>query len=552
MTSGTARQTQLHFHPSIATSMTTMNRISPLQVSSAAALLATISLASAVPAAASAVQNRGMAFAWAAGLSERTDPAQQPGTSNPTLLKAPLGAGGAPSPWAPVNTAPTVVQKDYSSNALFGILEDVVEVDAHSIGKDMIPAVYENTMIPNVSSESDNWLAWVVSVKEGAVGTPGSYLASRGTQPVGADLLSFYASGSQGIAQELIGENAVEATWASMGYPSTAATRDIDALDYGIGVHTFASNAAQPSVLFGSSNQYFFSLTPDSATALNGLSYTHMFSSLGVARPGHIYCLLWDDVAGWGSLRIDALDTDLGLDLGEDVDALALNATESTTYSYVISTPLGSRPQLLYSEGQGTHAELMDREAVSIGPISTDIDTPVVEKLDLAKETDDIDGLCGIDPEGIGYSKAVGVAMTSTAGSLPSLNGTTMMGISVERGHSSVTGVDSLMIQVAGWGDAAPEASKTAIYVRVMGNDPMPVGANPTAGGMIQWTRIAFLDRGIDDEFVSHTVPIGPLLASVSIDTHLVFFAAQVSQSAPAPLVIAGSLVTQLRLDQTP
>lgn len=486
-------------------------------------------------------QLRGMASVWAAGLSERV-PQATAAVADPTLLKAPMIPSAPPAPWAHPAGGPTLLVPDYSSMELFGQDAWLIEVDAHSIGSDQIP--HHDDGVPDVSETEENWLAYVVSVKNGAEGTTGSYLDSlQGVRPVGAELISYYTSESQNIANILVGNNAVEASAMTLGYdPSNVS--DVDALDYGIGIHSFtAQQSGVSQLLFPSSNEYYFSITPKTVTDWIGWYGTAPFADGQPPHAGDIYVKEWDETnRSWGPTKIYRTHLNVGIAATEDIDALAINRANGViVFSTVLDPANPAAPQLLISDGNGSSQELKDTDQGGT------TNTPVQDKLDLGRERDDVDGLCGIDPEGAYvYDRAVGIAVT-TAAQIPSQPATLpIMGLSLERGFAGLSGPESLMAQISGWAGVTPQDCYVTYFLYV-GSEPIVPNSDPTAalpnGTVPNWTTIGpVLRTQADDEFVVSM----PFAVPVQTDHNLAVLAIVRSLPSAGSQVLGGTFVTQM------
>ncbi|MFK7930870.1 MAG: hypothetical protein AB8H79_21985, partial [Myxococcota bacterium] len=294
-------------------------------------------------------------------------------------VKMPLSkVNSAPGAWAYQTNigSPTPVIPDYTAQAMFGINMDIIEIDGHSAGGDFVPQP-DGEGAPGVNASFDNWLLFVMSVKDGAIGINGSHIASlNGVRPAGAELVGYYAQGSQNIHASLPGTTTVEHTAISLGYTGAAATTpDLDALDYNISLNTVAPANLPPNVLFNNTNEYYFTITPNAVTEWEfrwgvGFPFADYNGQGREARAGDVYRITWDG-SGWGPREVYCTDEDLGLMEGEDVDALSVSKNSGVV---CFSTPLNAngypnRDQLLISEANGFFLELTDRNPNA--PITT-------------------------------------------------------------------------------------------------------------------------------------------------------------------------------------
>lgn len=510
-----------------------------------------LALVSTSEAAAAPVQVRGMTSVWSVALS--ADKGATSGAMvDPMLLKLPTNQGSAPGPWTYITNigSPTPVIPDYSMTAIFGSDADIVEIDGHSAGGDLIP--WPDSMgAPAVSQATDNWLAYVLSVKDGAEGAPESYIESvaQSNRPTGAELLGFYASGSQNIATALVGQATVEHTAFSLGYDGTeSGTEDIDALDFNIGINTVESPILGAEWMFPNTNAFYFTITMDTVGDWYTRHGATPFATYGgltrEPRPGDIYAVYWQG-SSWSDVDLYRSEEDLGLYPYENVDALSVS-----TYNGVVifSTPLGGmyqdRPQLLINTGTaGTTTELMDRD-------SGGNYVPVTDQVDLSQGKDDVDGVCGIDPEGKSqYDPSGGIPVTSATQSLipqlANILGDDPMNLSLQRGALAAGGVDHISVQISGWGNSTPANGEIVLFL-YDNVEPMMPNVDPFAPFQNQWglwitptwTPFAPLPRSISQDQWELSIPF----AIPSVGRNLAVVAAFVVNGE----IVAGSLVTQI------
>ncbi|MEM8709780.1 MAG: hypothetical protein AAGG01_02420 [Planctomycetota bacterium] len=518
------------------------NRLLVLAASALASTLAATSAEAAAPA-----QLRGMTSVWSVALSADGGPTSG-SMIDPMLMKLPTNQNGAPQPWAPLHNvgAPTPVIPNYSMEAIFGDDAEFIEIDGHSSGGDLIP--YPDSLgAPAVSQATDNWLAYVLSVKNGSEGQEDSYINQVSqTRPVGAELLGFYASGSQNIDTSLVGQTTVEHTALSLGYPAQA-PEEIDALDFNIGINT-ASPANVNAWMFPNTEEFYFTITFATTvewfTRYGSAPFATYGSTSREPRPGDVYVVYWEG-NGWSEIDLYRSAEDLGLEFFEEVDALSVSRYNGVV---IFSTELNglypNRPQLLINTGMpGSTTELMDLD-------SGGNYTPVTDQVDLSNEKDDVDGVCGIDPEGKDqYDPSGGIAVTSVTKSnnpaLAGIFGDDPMNLSMQRGVLAAGGADHISVQVSGWGNAQPTAGQIQLFV-YESDEPMMPNVDPLApfqnvfGQTVTpiWTPFAPMPRAQSQEQWEFSIPFD----AARQGRNLAVMAVQFSSDG----VIAGSHVTQI------
>lgn len=386
-----------------------------------------------------------------------------------TLVKAPLRQSVPPAVWISTNfpTSP-----DYSTAAQFGsTIANLVWIDAHSTGNDVIPSLDPISGIPILTTNA-NWLGVVVSIRDGEVGQQGS-LYNRASGPnrhSGADLFSYFFTESTGIAPSLPGSTLVSQTREMMGF-DTATDEDIDALDFAIGVRGF-SQVTPPTILFANPDEYYFSLTPLSASAINGVGGPAFATGAGgvpaPAHPAAIYKITWAN-GQWSAPVVYRSEVELNLtDNDDDIDGLAVDpASGVVAFSTQLVTgrsqlmvyhPLVGRFDL--REGDGTLA------TVHLGGID---------------DATDIDSICILDPtEYEDDPSHFGVPVADN----PIPVGGSAMGLSVTRSSRfTEIGPGTLHCQLSGR-RGAPLARSNVIFFYSVNYDPS------TGWAQANWTPL--------------------------------------------------------------
>ncbi|MFT4542748.1 MAG: hypothetical protein ACI835_005217, partial [Planctomycetota bacterium] len=210
------------------------------------ALVATTALASAAP-----LQGNGPTSSLANGIS--LSPAAG---EDGILIKAPLNQTTPPL----VSSAGMFQQTDtYVLADMFPNDYSIIEIDAMSAGACRIP----NLVGPGVIGveNSGGWLGLVLSVGEGAMGTPGGVIAAQYSpiRSMSGDLFGYYFAESTGLHNSVSDHAFLEQAKEDMGFPSSG-TSNIDAFDYSIGVRSHAQQV-NPQLVFEQSSGIYFSLS---------------------------------------------------------------------------------------------------------------------------------------------------------------------------------------------------------------------------------------------------------------------------------------------------
>ena len=341
-----------------------------------------IAVATALISAGSFAQ-QGPASSLASGLSF-ADP-MGPSTVDDNYLNPPLSS----TPIQPIQTL-QIGQPDYSLDTLFPDHYSVIEIDAHDTGNATIPGRMGSSEHPDLQGES--WMEVVISYVDNPI-SPSPLIA--GSSNKGSELLGYFLSNSGGIATEFIGQTYREQTAVSMGLTNS---ENIDALDYAIGVQSFASTGSI-AALFSRTGEYYFSISSNCASAVNSASSLlgTTFAQNGVTANGSsIYMMewIWNGTSGrWSQPEEVLTPGDLGLDEAlarDDVDALAF---DSVSGNAIFSTSgfTAGRSQLMYYTADPTTPNVTALGNGTTGRVTTEYPNN--------DETTDVDAVCIIDPE---------------------------------------------------------------------------------------------------------------------------------------------------------
>ena len=387
-------------------------------------------LAQAVPNHVMPWTRRGAASVLANGLSVRSG-----STTEATLVKPPRDQASPPVEW--VFDGGT----DYSLEKMFPADHDVIEIDAHSTGNEIIPAT-DGDGIPNVL-ESPRWLALSISVRDGAIGSDGSWYEVRRNAGLsnGADVVSYYFEGSEGINPALVGSTVVEQGTEDLGYPGTGA-EDVDALDFGLGVMTLSPGVAS-EMFFTNESEYYFSVSNACVPLLSSpfaVDNTVVAGQPVDANGATIYVVRWTPGQGgggsWSFPEVYRSATQLDLDVAvDDIDAIAVDRT-TLEQPVIFSTQPSDSSQLLI------HHYNQDLTAF-VGPetLRNESGAEVTAILG-ADDVDDVDAVCGFDPEPGSYDRLMGTPRGPAVGNPP--------GMSMTRGVFGEQQVDVLFFHVSG------------------------------------------------------------------------------------------------------
>jgi len=390
---------------------------------------------------------RGLASALAAGLSSPpSDRLSSGGQLLPerVLIKAPLDQATPPAAWS--LTGMGTGSPQYSMDAMFGPAQAaLIEIDAQSIGSDIIPQV-DSSGQPDLSGAM-SWMGVVVSYDNEATGQVGSNIqrrrqlpSTRRTSP-GADLHSHYLAGSTGLSPTLVGRTMVEIPSEALGYSATA-DDDPDALDFGLGVLHHAQ-ATSTLVFFQSNADYYFSVSPASADALNDLT-GGSFAQGTPAHPATIYRISWDGSA-WSAPVVHLDYATLELGAADDVDGLAVDPGSG---SVIFSTQVAlGRSQLQAYHANVGRVSLRDGNGALVSVRLGGVD-----------DTDNIDAVCVLDPHAGEFGTHVGTPDRWLA----MLPDNKELGISVTQHRPAGASVGSALVQVTG--PDLPQASVMVLY----------------------------------------------------------------------------------------
>jgi hypothetical protein len=433
-------------------------------------------------------------------------------------------AGTPPAPWSTARFgASGFAYPEYTLAALFGPLAPQVVLTGISTGNDWMPQFdADGTM--DMQAEP-LWFALTVSVTNASGGAPGSHVErvfAGGADSPGAELFTYYADGSVGIAASLPNTTLSERSRESLGLAYAPGTPPLDRpdvgdIDYGLGVIPFDPNQ-QAGPMFGFRDRLYFTLDAACVNQLGSgfaLKTAGGVSTLVPADPATIYVSYWGPGAsgfGWSQPQVYCSAAQLCLSPATDqIDAIAVHAAQDRV---IFSTqPAPGRNQLLvYQTSQAGPPQTL--KAANGGKVTVHLGLT---------ESSDVDGTCGIDPEqGYSYSGVLGIPELCyvPAGEEP-------LGISLARVQAGHAGADLVHVHVTG----ALDGGGTGLLALCAADKQTALVGSPlTASG---WLLAGTQPYAPGQEEASWTFP-GPSV-SVSLDAALVAYLLKQTDDGAAP-----------------
>jgi hypothetical protein len=321
----------------------------------------------------------------------------------------------------------------------------------------------------------NRWGALLYSItNESPLGDPANPIT--GQVDPGAHVLSHVVQTSTGIWPGLLGVTQLAQTPQDMGlHFGPVARPELDGMDFAIPLLAMNLGATN-GVLFVNPNEFYFSVTRDSANALASHSAGNYFGTQ-VASGAGIYKISYVPTGlgryAWSAPVVFASPADLGLDAqADEVDAIAVNGPMGTA---IFSTELG----LPHGVNQLQSFQVAAGGATTVTTLVNANGGGVSGEAKLTDE-DDIDALCGIDPEGAQYSRWVGTPISFSAASPPANKG---LSLSVARTSdvpgSRVEPITELVLDVSGWADLAPMDGVVEFFYASSGGPWQGLGSTP-------------------------------------------------------------------------
>jgi len=343
--------------------------------------------------------------------------------------------------------APTTLHCDDYSTGVDDILVDengVLEVPAHL------------------------WSVWSFSLRQGAVGNPGSVVAQEAlTGNVGSALFSYVLPGS-GLPDEVVGVVERSHSGDDLGLPD--ASTDIDGIDqplmFGIdqGLADNGTSVLQEPGFpaFQHSPRTILFTVSDATKALVPPTWW-----LGSAPSGAtIFLTEVNPFTGtWLQPQPFMIYSDLGLDVTEDIDGLAVDLAKESVLFSVTGT---ARDQFLFL-GFGTDGN----EPV---PVVKTNGTRVSDSVGIDVD-DDVDAICTLDPNleavnlmvpgGDGFGSTCGAPRDGILGPVPEISGS-----AYRRYEGGVIRFDTFMV---GWPSSSGPTPSLALAFLTTGDNIDPI-----------------------------------------------------------------------------
>ena len=412
---------------------------------------------------------QGTASTWAAGVSFRKDPNPQTASLDNDLVrvKGPHGQNSFPTELDPVvfDKAP-----NFTLPAMFKNLNAAELTFLH------LDAMSTDNPMPNVSTSGNMaitglWAAVAFSVDSGTIGGPNTIVRTRsqnGNIEHGSDIYGSYLKGSSTIASSLLGETILEIGAPRIRALEGTVSRDMDALDFGLGVLSHRQGTF-PNVIWKTNATFYFSVTKDSAADLHLIGADLV---AGVETSGAtIYKITWDPISKtWSDVSEDVPASDMGLtDSADDIDALSVTSEYGGVYVFSTVTQQPSDPRfLVYKKDWATLVPAVAPQMLRDG-----LGTPLEVQMGLDHDNNsDPDAVCIIDPEVMPgtYDQFVGTPLDPPID--PSLSDDYgWLGTSSCLSRGPDTGLDTrIHVEVTGLQDASP------LWMGFSTNyDPLPV-----------------------------------------------------------------------------
>jgi hypothetical protein len=396
-------------------------------------------------AARAQVESRGvLAGSPTALFVDGPDPA---GNADGTTLVHPNGfSQAAPGTFAPGSMTPDL----RAILTAFGA-PATVDLDDFSTGRDEL--LIDGNGVLDVDPEL--WSVWSFSLREGAVGAPGSLIAQQAAEgDLGATVFSYILPGS-GLPPQLVGRTQRSHSRGDLGLGASGVV-EVDGLDLPLmlGVDQgLALLNGMPAVepgfgpLVGSPAIYFTvsHATRDFVPGAWWGSTSRSGATILCVKPSPFG-------GGWGAPQVFLSYTELGLGQDEDIDALAVDAANERV---LFSVTGNLRDQFLF-------LDFSTDGASNPVPVTTPSGTRVSDEIGKA-QNDDVDAVCTLDPdlEGVNLPPPGGDDFGNSCGAprngllgVPELSGSAF-----RRYESSATRFESWMV---GWPPATGPAPSLA------------------------------------------------------------------------------------------
>ncbi len=390
------------------------------------------------------------------------------------------GSGGEPEviPVAPVGT-PYAGAPDYRMSQMFPAVDRAwIEIDAISSGNDNIPVDPTNgRVIPQ--NGAIGWSILSFSVDGATTGGVNTVIADRRSQDplrFGADIYSWGFGGSTGIDPQYIDKTWLEFSAEEVDWLTPI--DELESLDFQAGLLFERAGQTDPVFLPNTNQDFYFSLSR--AAVLNAPSTLPAGSAFASVTldPGAIYRITCSNGI-WSTASVVYDRTTLDLPDDANIDAIAVHASDSV----IFSTDDVSTEQFLVHVG-GQTFRLRDSAGNTLSSLTGLDNTSSTSR-------NNVDALCGIDPEHGVFSSAIG---TPVPDPLDVDEDDTRMSLSVSRYHraGNVT-TPQLLAAVSGWHTSSPQDGEVLLHVfsGVAWNNGLAINGSTQYHGAIHVPRTA-------------------------------------------------------------
>ena len=384
---------------------------------------------------------------------------RQVSTSADIELTASAGIGGTPVvPPTPPSTYGLGQAPDYRKSVMFPDDLTWLEIDAISTGNDNIGTDSNGNI--NLGLSSQGWAVITFSLTSGSPGPAGSVIEARRLDPCashGGDLYSFGVDGSQNV----IPDEYVNAIWlehAGEDLDINSPPTDLVAHDYQAGLLAENNGTPDPHLVPNGNLQFYFSISPAAAASFNALVGNgtvptgSRFASLGTLDAATIYLTTFDPVQGsWSDVTVAHSSAELGLsDFEEDIDAIMIGS------SVIFSTTSPSRNELM--------VRVVQNNSITTVPLRDPTGKLMTQAMGLNQSPgasrDNVDALCGIDPETVSFSNLIGTPVDAPFGINPSMT------MSMSRFHfPGQANPAEVMLSLSGWGNTGANNANVVVHI---------------------------------------------------------------------------------------
>jgi len=321
-----------------------------------------------------------------------------------------LRKGAGFGPVTPTGRPGAASVPSFTSSAIWGggVAPPPFTVDAYSIGLDEVLATIPLGGLSWVAVPPAAWGAVEFSVTSASVGRPGTVVASEAATlaGAGADVFSLMLDGSS-IPPSTMSrfpfdrpQRGLDSTQMGLAGPTGTTPGDIKAVDYYTPLYEVGAPITPP--ILPPEPRVFFSVDEESLYPSGGGSGTVPPSWFGATLPSAATILVtkWNGTMGlWGTPSVHLSYDQLGLDLHDDIDALAVDVLRCKILFSIVKTAtstLRDQLQIVYWTKTDSFST-----TTSVGAYVTSDGTGTGESVARRAGVDvddDIDAVCTIDP----------------------------------------------------------------------------------------------------------------------------------------------------------